>query len=296
MTLSSRLTGISAFFLGVSLFYAPLAYGCMRPDMLPLLYLLLGMAIVFGFGGMLIRGTWPDVPKTALVCFAAIMFQGWWMMADPVLPSMVPDNGGQVDTSLDNLSLLSFNAMVMATLTLGTFLVACDMLVDPEWRRFVLMSAAISGVFVAVVGIFLKSKIGAPFMSDIWKPTEIDTKNFAFFRHHSTAGALLDLAWPLILVFTRRAYEIKEIAWPTRVIWTVASFLCGLAFFLNTSKAALAIAPADPAVALLDRHPAPGDEQGFPARLRLRARTRAVTVCHVAPRAPDGVQSHDQCQ
>ncbi|HEX4140928.1 MAG TPA: hypothetical protein VHY09_11310, partial [Candidatus Methylacidiphilales bacterium] len=241
MTLSSRLTGFSAFFIGVALFYAPLAYGCTRPEMLPTLYILLGLAIVAGFAGLLVRGAWPDIPKTVLVCFMAVMFQGWWMMADPVLPPMVPDNGGLIDTSLENLSLLSFNSMLMITLTLGAFLVLCDMLVDPAWRRFVLMSAAISGVLVGLVGVFLKTPFGTPLLYDIWPPSDMTWNTFAFYHYHGSAGAFLNLVWPLILVFTRRAFEIKEIKMPTRIIWTVASFICGLALLLNASKASLAI-------------------------------------------------------
>ena len=239
--LSSRLTGISAFLFGVALFYAPLAYGCTRSEMLPTLYVLLGIAIATGFVGLLVRGAWPDIPKTVLVCFAAVMFQGWWMMADPVLPPMIPDNGGMIDTSLDNLSLLSFNAMLMTTLTLGAFLVLCDLLVDPEWRRFVLMSAAISGALVSVIGVVLKTSLAAPLLHKIWGSVDISWNSFAFYHYHGTAGAFLNLAWPLILVFTRRAYEVVEIKLPTRIIWTVASFVCGLALFLNASKAALAI-------------------------------------------------------
>jgi hypothetical protein len=241
VTLPSRLTGISAFFISVALFYAPLAYGCTRPEMLPTLYLLLGLAIVTGLAGMAMRGAWPGISKTALVCFAAIMFQGWWMMADPVLPPMVPDNGGLIDTSLDNLSLLSFNAMLLVTMTLAAFLVLCDMLVDPGWRRFVMMSAAISGVLVSLIGVFLKTRLGTPEMKLIWGPGDYSWNEFAFFHYHGSAGAFLNLAWPLILTFTRRAYEVKEIRLPARILWTVASFICGLALFLNASKAALAI-------------------------------------------------------
>ena len=241
MTNSNRLTGISAFFIGVALFYAPLAYGCARPEMLPTLYLLLALAIVTGFLGLLGRGTWPRVPKTALLCFAAVMFQGWWMMADPVLPPMVPDNGGLIDTSLENLGQLSLEAMLLVTLTLGTFLFLCDTLSNPAWRRFVLMCAAISGVLVSLVGIVLKTSLAEPLLTSIWGADAVPTRSFAFYHYYGTAGAFLNLVWPLILVFTRRAFEIREIGLLTRVIWVIASLICGLALLLNASKASLAI-------------------------------------------------------
>ena len=136
---SSRLTGISAFCLGVAVFYAPLAYGCTRPEMLPTLYLLLGLGIGAGLLGMFSHGRLPKVPKTVLVCFAAVMFQGWWMMADPVLPPMVPDNGGLIDTSLDNLGELSLEAMLMVTLMLGAFLFLCVGLVAAIYKICVMV-------------------------------------------------------------------------------------------------------------------------------------------------------------
>ncbi len=241
VTFSSRFTGLSAFFLSVALFYAPLAYGCTLPGMLPTLYVLLGLSVVTGFAGLLLRGTRPHIPKLALVCFAAVMFQGWWMVADPVLPPMVPDNGGLIDTSIENLAQLSFNAMLLTTLTLGIFLLLCDTLADPGWRRFALMTAAVSGALVSLAGVFLKTAPGAPLMKLIWGPGDLSWNEFAFYHYHGSAGAFLNLAWPLILVFTRRAYEVKEIRWPARIIWTIASFACGLALIINASKAALAI-------------------------------------------------------
>ena len=241
MTASSRLTGISAFFIGVALFYAPLAYGCTRPEMLPTLYILLGLAIVTGFLGLLGRGTWPKVPKTVMICFAAIMFQGWWMMADPVLPPMVPDNGGMIDTSLEGLGQLSLEAMLMVTLMLGAFLFLCDTLADPAWRRFVLMCAAISGVLVSLIGVVLKTPLGASLLAPVWGSDDLSARSFAFYHYYGTAGAFLNLVWPLILVFTRRAFDIREIGLLTRIIWVTACLICGLALLLNASKASLAI-------------------------------------------------------
>jgi len=241
MTLSSRLTGISAFFIGIALFYAPLAYGCTRPEMLPTLYILLGLAIATGFLGLIGRGRLPRIPNTAMLCFGAVMFQGWWMVADPVLPPMVPDNGGMIDVSLENLAQLSLEAMLMVTLLLGTFIILCDTLADPAWRRFVMMSAAISGVFVSLLGVALKTPLAAPLLDTIWGSVDLSARSFAFYHYYGTAGAFLNLVWPLILVFTRRAFEIREIGFPTRVIWVVASLICGLALFLNASKASLAI-------------------------------------------------------
>jgi hypothetical protein len=239
LTLSSRLAGISAFFLCVALFYAPLAYGCTRPEMLPTLYVLLGLAIAAGLSGFAARREWPQIPKTVLFCFAVVMIQGWWMTANPVLQSLVADSSGIADTSLENLRRLSFNSMLMTTMLLGMFVVLCDLLNQADLRRFLLLAVALSGTLICVIGVILKLT-GAPLMRYIWKAVDIYWNDFALFRYHANAGAFLNLGWPLILVFTRRAYTANAFI-GKRILWTIASVTCGLALFLNASKAALAI-------------------------------------------------------
>ena len=239
MTLSSRFTGISAFFLGVALFYAPVAYGCTRPDMLPTLYALLGVSIAAGLAGFACRGRWPHIPGAVFFCFAAVMIQGWWMMVHPVLGDMITDNGGITNVSLENLRQLSFNSMLMTTMLLGAFVVLCDTMDDPGSRRFILLCVAVSGVLISIIGVVLKI-VGEPLMRYIWKPLDICWNDFAFFRCHGNAGAFLNLAWPLILVFTRRAWGANAFI-GKRIVWTIASLACGCALFLNASKAALAI-------------------------------------------------------
>ena len=240
VTLSSRFSGISAFFLGVALFYAPLAYGCTRPDMLPTLYLLLGLSIAAGLAGFACRGEWPAIPKTVLFCFAAVMIQGWWMTASPALGSMITANGGVTDAStIDTLRQFSLNSMVMTTLLLGAFLVLCDTFGDPGRRRFLLLCVATSGVLISFIGVILKI-VGQPLMQYIWKPVDIYWNDFALFRYHGNAGAFLNLAWPLILVFTRRSWGSNAFI-GKRIVWTIAALSCGAALFLNASKAALAI-------------------------------------------------------
>ncbi len=239
MTISSRLRGISAFFLGCALFYAPLAYGCTRPDMLPALYLLLGISIAAGGAGFVLRGEWPKVPRIIWICFAALMAQGWWMAFHPALPSMVSSTTTWPEQSLEMVRRLSFDSMVMTTLLLGAFVVLCDTCCDAAWRRFLLMSVALSGTLIAVIGVVLKI-VGEPLMRYVWDTIDIYWTEFAFFHYHGNAGAFLNLTWPLILVFTRRAWS-REAFIGKRVVWTLAALFCGLGLLLNASKAALAI-------------------------------------------------------
>jgi len=239
VTLSSRISGISAFFLCVALFYAPLAYGCTRPDMLPMLYVLLGLSIAAGVASFVCRGRWPHIPVPVFLCFLAVMIQGWNMAASPALGALISDNGGVADASAEGIRQLSLHSMLMTTLLLGTFVVLCDTLSDANWRRFILLALAASGVLISVIGVVLKI-VGEPLMRYIWKPVDIYWNDFALFRYHGNAGAFLNLAWPVILVFTRRAWGANTFLGKT-IAWTMASVVCGGALFLNASKAALAI-------------------------------------------------------
>jgi O-antigen ligase len=179
------------------------------------------------------------LPKLLLVCLAAVLIQGWWITLYPVFPYLVTANGGLVDTTLENIHQLSFNSMVMTTILLAAFVVLCGLFGNPTQRRFILLAATLSGVLICVIGDVLKV-FGDSLMSYVWKPIEIYWNDFALFNYQGNAGAFLNLVWPLILVFTRRAYA------PTRgvsrkIMWTLFSLTCAAALFLNASKAALVI-------------------------------------------------------
>jgi O-antigen ligase len=239
VTISSRIAGASAFFLAAALFYAPLAYGCTRPEMWPALFGLLIASIVTGVISFAADRRWPAIPRLVLVCIAAILLQGWWMTWNPVFISAVSANGGLVDTTLENIRRMSFDSMAVTSLLLGSFVVLCELFGDANLRRFVLLAAAISGVLISVIGIVLKLT-GEPLMSYLWKPADIDWNDFAFYRYHGNAGAFLNLVWPLILVFTRRAYS-PAVVHARKIAWTLSSLACAGALLLNASKASLVI-------------------------------------------------------
>lgn len=239
MTLSTRIAAASAFFLTVALFYAPLAYGCTRPEMLPTLFGLLAACILTGAISFLAARRWPAVPKLPLFCITAILVQGWWMTFNPVFASLITENGGLVDTTMENIERISFDSMTVTTLLLGSFVVLCGILGDTTLRRFILLAAALSGVLISVIGIVLKLS-GEPLMRYVWKPLDIDWNDFALYRYHANAGAFLNLTWPLILVFARRVYSQPTPLFK-KIAWTFASLACGSALFLNASKASLAI-------------------------------------------------------
>ena len=239
MNISSRIAGASAFFLAVALFYAPLAYGCTRPEMLPTLFDLLIASIVTGLISFAANRRWPAIPRLVLVCVTAILLQGWWITWNPVFPSLVSENGGTVNTTLENIHRLSFNSMAMTSLLLGSFVVLCELFGNANLRRFILLAAALSGVLISVIGVVLKLA-GEPLMRYFWKPAEIDWNDFALFRYHGNAGAFLNLVWPLILVFTRRAYAPTG-GYFKKLMWTCASLTCAAALFLNAAKAAMVV-------------------------------------------------------
>jgi O-antigen ligase len=142
---------------------------------------------------------------------------------------------------METLLRLAFDSMEMTTMLLGAFLVACALFSDPGIRRFVMLSIALSCMLNAAIGVAMK--FSDPLMHVFWKPLEIDWNNFAFYRYHGNAGAFLNLGWPIILVFARRALSAGrgKVSVSRRIFWIFASLACFSALFLNASKAALAI-------------------------------------------------------
>ena len=224
--------------MAVALFYAPLAYGCTRPEMLPTLFGLLLALIVMGMIGFA-TGQRRPAPGLALVCVTAILVQGWWLTWEPVFPSLVSASGGLMSTTWENVRRLSFDSMTLTSFSLAAFVVLCGILGEAKPRRLILLAAALSGTLISVIGDFLKLT-GDHYMHHFWKPQEIYWNDFAFYNYHGNAGAFLNLAWPLILVFTRRAYT-PMVGYGRKIVWTFASLACGAALFLNASKVALVI-------------------------------------------------------
>ena len=235
----SRIAWVSAFLVAVALFYAPLAYGCTRPDMLPPLYTLLAAAMLTGVISFVVERRWPYIPKLALGCIIVVLAQGWWLTYNPVFLDVVTNSGGLSDTTLTHIHRLSINSMKLTTAMLGTFVLVCGLFGHQTLRRFILFAAALSGALICIIGDALKIS-GQPLMQYFWNPLDIYWNDFAFYRYQGNAGAFLNLVWPLILVFTRRAYTpIKSST--RKIAWTVFSIACGIALFLNASKAALVV-------------------------------------------------------
>ena len=89
------------------------------------------------------------------------MIQGWWMTADPVLPSIMLEEGVNLE-AYQKIHRLSFDSMLMTTMLLGMFVVLCDLFTHPNLRRFILLAAAtLSGALICFIGVILKLT-GAP--------------------------------------------------------------------------------------------------------------------------------------
>src|ERR1700677_943782 len=237
--ISTRLAWASALLFAIALFYAPLAYGCTRPETLPPLWILLGLAIVLGGFSFLQNNRTAPLPRVMLAAVGLILAQGWWCTLDPVFHTVQIASTDVVDTSFDHLKDLSLQSMTATTFLLGGFVIASALLAQPQLRRFLLLSVAASGILICIIGIFFKIG-GDRVMAYFWDRPDIDWNDFAFYRYHGNAGAFLNLVWPIILVFTRRAYS-PTVGFFKRTFWTAAALTCGAALMLNASKASLII-------------------------------------------------------
>jgi hypothetical protein len=235
---SSRLAWTSAIAFALALFYAPLAYGCTRPDVLPPLFALLGAGILIGGIAVAFNQRRRAISGLVLLCVAAILLQGWLTTWDPVFHRLDYINDGMVDRTAENIRQLSFDSMLATSFLLGSFVVLCELIVDAGVRRF-LLAAALSGVLTCILGIAMKIG-GAPVARHFWGTEGVDWNNFAMYRYHGNAGAFLNLVWPLILVFARRTFSPK-VGLIQKILWTLAALACGVALIMNASKASLVI-------------------------------------------------------
>ncbi|MEJ0000667.1 MAG: hypothetical protein WDO13_16775 [Verrucomicrobiota bacterium] len=120
--------------------------------------------------------------------WAAVLVQGWWLTASPVFSLVVPKAACLTDTTPENIRHLSFEAMLMITLTLSEFPRALRCL----HRRRPAPLCPVGGgrwpAFSSASSAVVLKLGGEPLMRLVWKPLDIYWNDFALFRYHGNAG------------------------------------------------------------------------------------------------------------
>jgi len=117
---------------------------------------------------------------------------------------------------------------------LGTFVIACDLSANREWRRRLWVTIAITGVSFVILGL-AQRLTDAPAI--FWNITENTGKTFfGTYRYHANAGALLNLFLPMTAGLALLA--LRETAQFPKAFWTASAVLILASCFVNASKGA----------------------------------------------------------
>lgn len=228
------------------LVYAPWAYGCTVAWSVPVLNVLLGMVVLLWLLGCGLRGLRPRLPPVFLAVTGLLVLQAWWMALNakfeyeagrlefsPLVPvaSWAP---GSIHRAL------SVETAVRVTALLAAALFVCDLVQRRRWQRRVLLTMALTGVSLALLGLVQRA---AEAPGIFWGVTGQGTSFFATYVYHANAGAFLNLTWPLVAALGLRAWRSEEPeARPHRVFWLLALATCLAAVCANASRAATLLA------------------------------------------------------
>lgn len=231
----SKLTGAS---LGVVLVAAPFAYACTRPG--PLYWL---AWILHGVGalwilGLLVDRRKPAIPRFALGACGLLIAYAWgrywffepegWTLFTRAHFSRIYDRWPEsiILRTPYRITLLSSGLMLAA-------LAASDCARRTTWRRTFLYCMAGSGAGMAILGLVQNATYASGIFWETPK-TNMPSQFFGTFYHFTSAGAFLNLTWPIsasmaLFAFKQHTRDGKPIAafstWCTLAVITLIGHL-----------------------------------------------------------------------
>ena len=234
---------VPGWILVATLIFAPWAYGSTRPWTIQILNVLIFTAVGAWLVGSLVERRWPALPWLLFTVVSLLLVQGWWMTLNSGFSydhSFQPHPRsrwfvrlpGAVDYAAAKPAMITITAM------LGTICVALDLCRHRRWRKRFLLTLALTGVSISLLGLIQKVT-HAPGI--FWQREGHAPTFFGPYRYHANAGAYLNLVWPIVGAFlvqsVRRGASLGKSAF-----WGV-SFVCCIAGALaNTSRASGLIA------------------------------------------------------
>lgn len=198
--LADALRVISAVVLLTTLFLAPLNYGSTRPLPFETLIALCATGGVAWLLACACGGAWSLPPRPAqlglgLIALSAAVWLVW--PTPPDLPAFTREHFARIVRRWPHSVVpRDFGLLLTWTAAAGLgFLAFCDLARDFLWRRAIAAVVLLAGVAVAALGLLQNATAASGIF---WEhASRIPGTFFGPFYHHTSAGAYLNLAWPM---------------------------------------------------------------------------------------------------
>jgi diacylglycerol kinase (ATP) len=213
-----------------ALLYAPWAYGSIPAGALAGLNTLLLVTFLLWVTDAVVRRRWPPLSLWLVVPCVALILQAWWMAING-------DQGGGVTRSFRWApgsvdQELSVGMALRVTTLLATGALVYDMARHRHWRQRLWWTLALTGGSIVLLGLVQRVG-GAP--GTFWRLDPDAPTFFATFPYHATAGAFLNLVWPVMAGLLTVALRDQAPPWQ-RVLWTLSLAGCLGGLLVNTSR------------------------------------------------------------
>lgn len=218
--------------LALLLVFGPLAFACTRPE--PLSWLSRGLHGVVGVWilGLIVERRFPGIPRLAFNSAIALILYAWlrlwWGESVPISGFTLSHFSRIYDRWPESIILRTPETITfLASGLLGGFLVATDLTRRSLWRRTLLFTMVGVGCSVVILGL-VQNATHAPGIYWERPKNHMPSPFFGPFYHFTSAGAFLNLTWPLaasmaLYSFRRYASEAKPVL-PV-VLWGFISIL-----------------------------------------------------------------------
>jgi O-antigen ligase len=220
----------------IAFFYAPIAFGGLTPDTVTALDRLLAHSFLLWLCVLVLERRLPRLPVLLAGALGVLSLMGvsqffnpeWSVFEDEPFESHCPWLPGSVESEETVFVFLNLLVMMLAGLFVR------DGISNGRVRWFLFRTVALSGLVVAVIGIYQKA---AHLDGMLWSdPTPFERNFFAAFRYHGNAASFLNLSWPAALAVWIRSRLMRPGSIIASLDLCVFLIIFG-AVFVNSSKA-----------------------------------------------------------